>query len=133
MAWRIHETEDEVVLALDDGAGPAALPPADSSEMAEFLRLAAAKPAGGVVDFAGRRFLSSTTLAWLSSLSGSAHRHSVKLRVANIAPELRKALLACKLDRSFRLDDGDDDLPGNARAGVPRPHPPGGLGGSVER
>lgn len=131
MPWRIHETDDTVVLALEDEAASGIPPTPGAGELAEFRNLAATKPAGGVVDLGGLRHMSSNTLAWLLCLVGHGERHAFTLRVSNVAPELREVLRRVGLD--VRLDGDDDERPGDAGAGVPRPHPPGGLGGSAER
>jgi len=131
MPWRIHETDDTVVLALEDEASSGIPPTPGAGELAEFRNRAAKKPGGGVIDFGGLRRMSSDTLGWLVSLVGHGARHAFTLRVSNVAPELREVLRRVGLD--VRLDGDDDERPGDAGAGVPRPHPPGGLGGSAER
>ena len=79
------------------------------------------------IDFERTRYIDSSGLGVLVSLSKKIREQGGELRVANLNGDLRTLFRLTRLDTLFGLDDDDDGTAG--RTAALRPRPPGPMHG----
>jgi anti-sigma B factor antagonist len=130
MSLQFRETPDKVIVnftdakILDEGRIQEI-----GSSLLDICKCAGDAAKRLVVDFRGVQSMSSAMIGKLVLLNKMARQYSLDLRMANISKNVLEVFKLTGLNKVFRFDDDDPDLPG---AGVPIPKPPSTLDGQAE-